>query len=68
MDSTDSTLALWLAQQARLLGLETARVEEADPEALQSFTRVVLEELAAQGLLAGEPEIGCWSRPRSSAN
>ncbi|MDL2344918.1 hypothetical protein QOL99_12260 [Deinococcus sp. MIMF12] len=68
MHPTDDSLALWLARQARRLGLDTARSQEADTEALQSFAVAVLEELAARGLVSAEPELDCWSRPRSGAN
>ncbi|MPY66283.1 hypothetical protein F8S09_06170 [Deinococcus sp. SDU3-2] len=68
MSSTDESLAFWLARRARQLGLERAALEQADAEALQSFALVVLEELAARGLMPGGSEVGCWSRPRSRTN
>ena len=66
MKTPEDALSLWLAQQARQLGLHTADMEDADPAAVTSFARLVLEALAARGLIAGACAIGCWSQPRSA--
>ncbi|EYB66979.1 hypothetical protein DEIPH_ctg055orf0007 [Deinococcus phoenicis] len=61
----NDALALYLARQARSLGLDALNVEDADPETLRTFARAALHELAALGLVAGETEVGCWAVPRS---
>lgn len=53
-----------LAREARRLGLETDRLEDVPPEALHTFAQVVLDELAARGLLRGREEVECWAAPR----
>lgn len=53
-----------LAHEARRLGLETDALEDVPPEALHTFAQVVLDELAARGLLQGREEVGCWAAPR----
>ncbi|ACO47086.1 hypothetical protein DEDE109153_05695 [Deinococcus deserti] len=58
-------LALELAREARRLRLDARQCQEADPEALQAFAQLVLTELAARGLVAGDDEIGCYAAPRS---
>lgn len=68
MNCADDTLALWLARQARRLGLNPVTGEEVDPEALRAFALLVLNELSARGFLPEGPEVGCWSRPRSPTN
>lgn len=61
-------LVLHLARQARALGLDARKVEDADPETLRAFAQAVLSELAALGLVAGEEEVGCWARPRPTGH
>lgn len=62
------SLAPFLARQARVLHLTPATLEDADLERLRAFARVTLQELAALGLLSAEPEVGCWTVPRSPGN
>ncbi|MXV21258.1 hypothetical protein [Deinococcus xianganensis] len=55
-----------LAQTARDLNLSGQVPGSADPEALATLARVVLEELIARGVLPDpQPQVGCWSAPRS---
>ncbi|GMA17371.1 hypothetical protein E5F05_07475 [Deinococcus metallilatus] len=61
-------LALYLARQARSLGLDALTLEEADPETLRAFAGAVLTELAALGLVPGEAEVGCWAAPRPAGH
>lgn len=62
----DSTL-LALAREARRLELQGS--PQAGQEAqLLEFARLVLEELAAHGLITGEERAECWEVPRSAAN
>lgn len=61
-------LALYLARQARTLGLDAQNVEDADPETLRTFAQAALSELAALGLVAGEEEVGCWAAPRPTGH
>lgn len=60
----DDTLARFLARQARAFGLDPRSLDGADPEAIRGFAGVVLQELVARRLLAGEEAPGCWSAPR----
>ncbi len=64
----DDLLARHLAHQARTLSLDALSVEEADPETLRAFSRAVLLELAAFGLVPGEEEVGCWAGPREAGH
>ncbi|WP_226342535.1 hypothetical protein [Deinococcus sp. AJ005] len=57
-------LAVYLAAEARRLGLESDAPEHAPPEAVQTFAQLVLHELAALGLIQGNEELGCWAAPR----
>ncbi|OLV19022.1 hypothetical protein [Deinococcus marmoris] len=57
-------LAVYLAAEARRLGLESGALEHAPPEAVQTFAQRVLHELAALGLIRGNEELGCWATPR----
>ncbi|AKH17471.1 MULTISPECIES: hypothetical protein [Deinococcus] len=59
-------LARHLAQTAYELKLAGHAPAQADPEALAALARAALEELIARGLLPDpEPDVGCWSVPRS---
>ena len=58
----------WLAAQARVLGLGTETVAEADAEVLRDYCRQVLNELAARGLLAAEEAPGCYAAVRPTGN
>lgn len=60
----DETLARFLADNARALNLDALNVEAAEPEQLRDFTRIVMQELAARGLLRGEERLECWALPR----
>lgn len=57
-------LAQYLSREARRLGLESAQLEDAPPEAIAAFAQCVLSELAALGLLRGGEEVDCWAAPR----
>ena len=61
-------LESWLAAQARALGLDAVNIEYAEPEILRAYSRVVLGELAARGLLAGPEVVGCYAAAREGAN
>ena len=61
----ESALARYLAQRAQALELDLQTVEGADSERLRAFALVVLQELAALGLLPAEREVDCWAVPRS---
>ncbi|NTY01249.1 hypothetical protein [Deinococcus sp. JMULE3] len=59
-------LARNLAQVARDLNLDGQVPADASPEVLATLARVVLEELIARGALPDpDPQVGCWSAPRS---
>ncbi|GGS01813.1 hypothetical protein [Deinococcus sedimenti] len=55
-----------LTRAARDLRLDGQVPSDADPDALATLARVVLEELIARGVLPDpQPQVGCWSTPRS---
>ncbi|MDV6376071.1 hypothetical protein [Deinococcus arenicola] len=59
-------LALYLAEEARRLGLDSAALEDAPPDTVQTFAQTVVNKLVALGLLRGREEVGCWAAPRSA--
>lgn len=61
-------LAQPLAAAARRLGLSALNVQQADDETVREFAALVLEELAARGLVEGEEEVGCWAQERFGGN
>ncbi len=63
-----SDLEVYLAEQARRLGLSPLTLGAASPETLHTYCAAVLRELAARGLLEGESEIGCYAAARASGN
>ena len=62
------TLAADLAHEARQLNLSALNMAASSEEVVRSFAQVVLNELAARGLLDSEPTVGCWARPRSGSH
>lgn len=64
----DDALAAWLAGEARRLGLDATDPDGADEGRVRAFCAAVLRELAARGLVPGEPEIGCHARPRATGH
>ncbi|WP_339095467.1 hypothetical protein ACINK0_01260 [Deinococcus sp. VB343] len=62
----DSTL-LALAREARRLGLEGTPQPGQEAQLLE-FARLILEELTAHGLIAGEERAECWEVRRSAAH
>ncbi|UWX64582.1 hypothetical protein [Deinococcus rubellus] len=63
-----SDLELYLAEQARRLGLSPLTLGAASAETLHTYCAAVLHELAARGLLEGESEIGCHTAARATGN
>jgi hypothetical protein len=63
-----SDLERWLAAQARALGLSAVNVRQADPATLREYCALILEELAARGLLERAPEVGCYAAARPGGN
>lgn len=61
-------LARLLALEARKLNLNALSLSASPEDVVRAFAEVVLEELAARGLLEGETEVGCWARPRLQGN
>ena len=61
-------LERWLAVQARTLGLDALNVERADPDVLREYCLLVLNELAARGLLTGAHDVGCYAQVRECRN
>lgn len=64
----EADLEHWLAAQARALGLDALNVERARPEVLRAYCLLVLDELAARGLLAGVVNLDCHAKARECGN
>ena len=61
-------LAQELALEARKLKLNALNLSATPEDVVRGFAEVVLEELAARGLLESKTEVGCWARPRPQGN
>ena len=57
-------MAYELAVEARKLKLSALNVADCPEEVVRAFAQIVLDELAARGLLAGAVDLGCWAGPR----
>jgi hypothetical protein len=61
-------LERYFAAQARALKLSPLSLETANPETVRAYCALVLNELAARGLIEGEHLPGCYAAARASGN
>lgn len=67
--TSEPELARWLAREAQTLGLNPENVDWVEDETLRAYCALVLNELAARGLIEGGPaEIGCYAGVRESGH